>query len=266
MSFLHILVLFIIIILVINWLVKSITVFEYERGLKYINGKFVAILEPGKYWFLNLFTTITKIDIRPKFVSITGQEILSSDGVTLKISLAANFSVSDPYKAINNVEKYQEALYLILQMALRAIIGKTRIDELLEKRNEFGEKLMYLTKENIEELGLKLHLVDIKDIMFPGELKKMFSQAVKAQKEGMAALERARGETASLRHLANAAKMLENNPTLMQLRVLQSVNDSTGNTFVLGLTPTMTPLPIKEKEVREVLEGDKTPVIENSEE
>src|SRR5208283_2216203 len=75
---------------------------------------------------------------------------------------------------------------------------------------------------------------DVKDIMFPGEMKKAFSQVVKAQKEGQAALERARGETAALRNLANAARIMEDNPNLLQLRALQSLTDSPGNSLVLG--------------------------------
>ena len=92
------------------------------------------------------------------------------------------------------------------------------------------------------ELGLKLKVADVKDIMFPGEMKKAFAQVVKAQKEGQAALERARGETAALRNLANAAKMIEDNPNLLQLRALQSLADSGGNTLVLGLPGNSVPL------------------------
>jgi hypothetical protein len=84
--------------------------------------------------------------------------------------------------------------------------------------------------------------------MFPGDLKKAFAQVVIARKQGLAALERARGETAALRNLANAARMLEGNPELMQLRLLQEIGESTGNTIVLGLPASTTPLPLKERD------------------
>jgi len=106
-----------------------------------------------------------------------------------------------------------------------------KMDEILEQRPRLGQKLMEITAGQAEELGLKLQLIGIKDIMFPGELKKVFAKVIEAQKEGMAALERARGETAVLRNLANVAKVLEGNPALMQLRALQS----TGNTVVIGV-------------------------------
>jgi regulator of protease activity HflC (stomatin/prohibitin superfamily) len=100
----------------------------------------------------------------------------------------------------------------------------------LSTRNEIGKKVSSICELRLEEMGLKLHVANIKDIMFPGELKKVFSKVVEAQKEGLAILEKARGETAALRQLANAAKLLEDNPYLMQLRMLQS----TGHTFIIG--------------------------------
>ena len=105
-----------------------------------------------------------------------------------------------------------------------------------------------LTEKKIQELGLKLLSVNIKDIMFPGQLKQIFAQVVKARQEGLAALEKARGETAALRNLAGAAKMIESNPNLMQLRFIQALGESSGNTLVLGMPSQTTTVPIKPKD------------------
>ncbi|MGM0487231.1 MAG: slipin family protein [Planctomycetota bacterium] len=212
--------------------VRRITVLEYEKGLKYGRGKFKSVLAPGQYWYMPFFTIIAKLDIRPRFVSITGQEVLSSDGVTLKVSLAANFEITDPNVAINKVMSFQESLYLELQLALREIIGAVDIDTVLSGRNELSKKLMEATEPKATALGLKLISVNLKDIMFPGKLKEIFAQVVNAKKEGLAALEKARGETAALRHLANAAKMVEGNPNLMQLRLVQALGEASGNTLM----------------------------------
>jgi regulator of protease activity HflC (stomatin/prohibitin superfamily) len=223
---------------------KRITVFEYEKGLKYTKGRFKSVLEAGQYWYLPFFTTIRKLDVRPSFVSITGQEVLSADGVTLKVSIAANFKVIDPNIAINKVKSYQESLYLELQLALREIIGAADIDAVLSNRDQMSKKLMEVTGPKVTELGLGLISVNLKDIMFPGKLKEIFAQVVSAKKEGMAALERARGETAALRNLANAAKMIDNNPNLMQLRALQALGESSGNTLILGVPAQSIPFPV----------------------
>lgn len=230
-------------------LFERVRVFEFERALKYRRGRFTTILGPGQHWVFRPTTSITKLDVRPRFVSVPGQEVLSSDGVGLRVSLAAEYELSDPARAVNEVENFQEALYLTLQLALRQIVGETPIDDLLEKRGELGDRLMELTKAPAEQFGLAVRRVELKDIMFPGALKKTFAQVVNARKEGLAALERARGETAALRNLANAARMIEASPSLLQLRLLQQIGESGGNTIVLGLPTGGTPLPIRQRDI-----------------
>jgi len=222
--------------------IKRVIVYEYQKALKYTKARYTATLGPGQYWILSLFSSIVPVDVRPEFITIQGQDVISADGVTLKVSLAAEFQVADPNVAINRNFSFKTSLYLTLQMALREIVGKEKIDALLENRAAISTKLMELTSGKASHFGLKLISVDVKDIMFPGEMKKAFAQVVKAQKEGQAALERARGETAALRNLANAARTIDDNPNLLQLRALQALADSSGNTLVLGLPSNTLPL------------------------
>ena len=222
--------------------VKRVTVYEYQKALKYTKGRYAGTLNPGQYWILSFFSSIVPVDVRPEFISIPGQDVISADGVILKVSLAAEFQVADPNVAINKNANFRTSLYLSLQMALREIVGKEKIDVLVENRAGISTKLMELTSGKASEWGLKLISADVKDIMFPGEMKKAFAQVVKAQKDGQAALERARGETAALRSLANAARTMDDNPNLLQLRALQALADSSGNTLVLGLPNGAIPL------------------------
>jgi regulator of protease activity HflC (stomatin/prohibitin superfamily) len=225
--------------------IKHIIVYEYQRGLRYKNGRFMGTVNPGQYWILRNFSAIVPVDVRPEFITIQGQDVLSADGVTLKVSLAAEFQVVDPDVAVNKNANFRSSLYLSLQMALREIVGKEKIDALLENRAGISARLMELTSKKASELGLKLISADAKDVMFSGEMKKVFAQVVKAQKEGQAALERARGETAALRNLANAARIMDDNPNLLQLRALQALTDSSGNTLVLGLPNSAVPLVLR---------------------
>ncbi len=213
---------------------RQVIILEYERGLLYRSGKFQRVLNPGRYWYQRLIHTFYKIDVRVRFVSIPGQEVLSADNVSLKVSLAASYRIDDPQRAINSTTNFLEALYLVLQLQLRDLVGSEPVDELLAKRKQIGELLLESSKEKAAELGVTLLSVGLKDVMFPGELKNIYAQVVNARNEGLAALERARGETAALRNLANAAKLLENNPALMQLRILQAVGTGSGNTLVLA--------------------------------
>jgi regulator of protease activity HflC (stomatin/prohibitin superfamily) len=225
---------------------RAVTVYEYERGLRYTRGRFAGLLAPGMYWIIPWLTSVRWVDMRATSTSIAGQEVLTADGVGLKVSIAARFEVADPETAINRVDNYQTALYQDLQLALRQIVGGVTIDDLLQKRAELGRQLTELATPGAEQLGLRLLDAEIKDVTFPGELKRIFTQVVKARQEGLAALERARGETAALRNLANAARMLEQNPSLLQLRLLQVAGQSTGNSLVIGVPPQAGPIPIRD--------------------
>jgi regulator of protease activity HflC (stomatin/prohibitin superfamily) len=215
----------------------QVVIFEHERGVVYRQGKFHRILQPGGHWLYAFLEKLQKVDIRARFITIPGQDVLSADNITVKVSVAVNFKVDDPFKALNSNFNYSESLYSILQLELRDLFGSTPIDQLLLKRKEIGEALFEKSKEKAAEFGLLLLSADIKDIMFPGELKNIFAQIINARNEGLAALERARGESASLRSLANTAKLLENNPALLQLRILQALQSKSGNTIVLSTSP-----------------------------
>jgi regulator of protease activity HflC (stomatin/prohibitin superfamily) len=220
---------------------RHVVVYEYQKALLYKKGRYVRILDPGAYW-ISTYSMIVPVDIRPEVITIPGQDVLSADGVTLKVSLAAEFQVVDPNLAVNKNQNFKGSLYLTLQMALREIVGKDKIDALLENRAGIGGKLMEVASGKASDLGMKLISADVKDMMLAGDMKKAFSQVVKAQKEGQAALEKARGETAALRSLANAARLIDDNPNLLQLRALQTLQDSSGNTLVVGLSSGVLPV------------------------
>jgi regulator of protease activity HflC (stomatin/prohibitin superfamily) len=226
--------------------IRSVTVFEFERGVKFSRGHFAGVLEPGIHWYLPYFTRIQKLDTRPTRVAVTGQEVLSSDGVAVKTSIAATFRIVNPEAALLQTDDYQTAVHTELQLALRAIISGLPVEELLAKRPELAAQLKAMAGERLPGLGIELQDAALRDLTFPGELKKIFTQVVKARQEGLAALEKARGETAALRNLANAAQMIERNPQLMHLRLLQVLGQQPGNTVVLGLQQGGTPIPLRD--------------------
>jgi regulator of protease activity HflC (stomatin/prohibitin superfamily) len=220
-------------LLVAALLFRRCVIYEYQQGLLYTRGKFSRALKAGAHYYFRLFQSVTKIDIRIANVTIPGQETLSADNVSIKVSLAASYRVSDPYVAVNKVANYIESLYLLLQLNARDVIGSFAIDDLLVKREEIGKIIYDKSASKAAELGVELFAVNLKDIMFPGEIKNVFAQVVNAKKEGLAALERARGESAALRNLANAASLFENNPGLKQLRLFQALEKNSNNTVVI---------------------------------
>ncbi len=227
----------------VRWfLLTRVVIFEHERGVVYKQGKFHRVLQPGSYWLYARVEKLQKVDIRARFITIPGQDVLSSDNISVKVSVAINFRVDDPFKALNSSFNYSESLYSILQLELRGLFGSTPIDELLVNRKHIGDALFEKSKDKAAELGLVLLSADIKDIMLPGDLKNIFAKIINARNEGLAALERARGESAALRNLANTAKLLENNPALLQLRILHALESKSGNTIILSTSPEMSGL------------------------
>ena len=222
------------------------TVSEFERGLRFSRGRFTGVLGPGIYRYLSHSTRIQKMDIRPTQLTVPGQEVLSADGVAVKASVAATFRVVDPERAVLGTADYGAAVYTEVQLALRTVIAGLPVEELLARRAEVSAQLKTIATERVARFGVELPEAAIRDLTFPGELKKIFSQVVKARQEGLAALERARGETAALRNLANAAQMIQRNPNLMQLRLLQVLGQQPGNTVVLGVPGGATPIPLRD--------------------
>lgn len=211
------------------------TVYEYEGAVKYYKGRLIGLLKPGQYWYLSHNTHIVKIDIRPTLMTISGQEILTQDGIPIKVSLVGEYEIIDPLTLINKSDNYVHTLYTKLQLVLRDIISMKPVDEVLSERNNLKEELYNRIFKEAEEIGISLRSIDIKDISLGGELKKTFMKVVQAKKEALAQLERARGEVAVLRSLANSAKMIENNPALLQLRILQALGEAPGNTVMLNV-------------------------------
>jgi regulator of protease activity HflC (stomatin/prohibitin superfamily) len=174
------------------------------------------------------------LDIRPTFVAVEGQEVLASDGVAVKVSLAARYVVGDPAAAIIRDADYRRTLYLLLQLALRDAIATRTLDEALAARREIGPEVREACVGPLSTIGVELLEVDVRDVMLPGDLKRAFTAVIAARKDGEVALERARAETASLRALANAGRLVDDNPGMLQLRILQEIGESSGNTVVFG--------------------------------
>jgi regulator of protease activity HflC (stomatin/prohibitin superfamily) len=234
-------------------------VFEYERGLRFRRGRFKGVVEAGVYWQIGSATRIHKIDVRPSRVIVAGQEVLSADGVAVKASIAATFQVKDAARAVLGVDNYQIAIHTELQLVLRSVVSSLPIEELLRRRADIPAQLKELAAPRLSAVGIELQDAALRDLTFPGELKKIFAQVVKARQEGLAALEKARGETAALRNLANAAAMIERSPSLMQLRALQVLGQQPGNTLVLGMQPGATPIPLRDHTAAELPPPPPTP-------
>ena len=225
----------VVVVVALATLLRIVVVHDYERGLRYSRGRLRGLLDPGAYVSLRPLSEIQVFDMRPTSVTIDGQDVLTADGVNLRISLIARYLVVDPAAAVGGDQDYRRALYVTLQLALREALAGRAAEERLSARAQLGPTIKERSAGQLARLGVELLSVDVRDLMLPGELKRAFAGVVAARKEGEIALERARGETAALRNMANAARMLEDHPGLVQLRLLQEIGASSGNTVVVGM-------------------------------
>jgi len=211
-----------------------VTVLEYQRAVRFTDGRFVEVLEPGRHRYRRDRDTHVTLDLRPRMLTVPGQEILTSDGVGVRVTLLARIRTVDPKTYVSAATSPEVELYALLQIACRRVVGGRAAEAILADRAGLGEAVRAETSAlEPARLGVVVELVDVRDVMFPGEFRRALGQVVVAKEEARAALERSRGEVAAMRALANAARMARGNPELMTLRTLQAIVDSKSSVVVL---------------------------------
>lgn len=212
---------------------------EYQRGLLYVDGQYIKTLQPGlhAYWRFNRDIKIEMWDTRSQEIEVSGQEILSKDKVNLRINLSATYLIKDVLRAISTLDNPVTYLYKELQFGLRAAVGTRTLDQLLENKNVIDEIVFAYIRDKVADLGIEVQSVGLKDIILPGEMKTILAKVVEAEKVAQANLIKRREETAATRSLLNTAKVMEDNPTalrLKELETLEKVTEKIGNISVYG--------------------------------
>jgi len=227
-------------------LIQRIIVVDGREALLYRGGRYVRILTTGTHWVFGWKICKVELDVREANLTIAGQEILTADQLTLKVSVVLRYQLIKTELALRSVQNYLEQLHLAVQEALRATVAAKKLDDLLTQREQIVEAMTPLVAEQAERVGVKVLRLTLRDFMLSGELKQAYADAVKARLEGLASLERARGETAALRHLLNATQLMEAHPGLFQLRYLQTIDQAVtegkGHTLMVGLPKEITPV------------------------
>jgi regulator of protease activity HflC (stomatin/prohibitin superfamily) len=215
---------------------RRLAVNQWEQGLLFRHGRLETVLGPGPHRRWGAGFTLRAIDMRPWVLVVPTQEVPTADGATVKVTVAGQAHVAEATTYVTAARDAEQGLYLAIQVALRELVATTTVDDLLTGRGDVGGRLVAGVR-GLDALGIAVDQLEVKDIILPGELKRAQTEVLVARAQGTAALERARGETAALRALANAARMAADNPALMQLRLLQQLEASTGHTVVIGMPP-----------------------------
>lgn len=217
-----------------------IVVQEWERVLLYRDGRFEEALEPGRHRRLRWRRRRVRVVVRPRLLVVPGQEVLTADGLSVRVSLTVACRTADPRRWHESVEDADAFVYAALQVALREAVAGRTLDELLTARDTVPEDVRQRVGTAAEAVGVAVESLALRDVMVPAELRRAAAEVATARAQGQAALERARGEVAAIRALANAARMVAEQPALLQLRTLQAV-EAGGATVVLTPDPGVRP-------------------------
>lgn len=198
-------------------------------GLLTVDGELAQVLQPGLhvFWKYQRSLKIELVDRRVQAMEVAGQEILTRDKVSLRVNLTALWQVLDAVKARSALTSFVEFLYKELQFALREAVGARTLDELLGDKGALDREIGNAVRARVEEHGLAVRSVGVKDVILPGEMKTILNQVVEAEKVAQANLIRRREETAATRSLLNTARLMDENPTLLRMKELETLEKVT---------------------------------------
>jgi regulator of protease activity HflC (stomatin/prohibitin superfamily) len=211
---------------------------QYERGVVLRFGRLIAVRTPGFNVIIPLVDKMYKVDTRVVTLTVEPQELITRDNVTIKVDAVVYFAVVDPAKAILQVVEYAKATSQIALTTLRSVLGQSELDELLAQRDKINQKLAHIIDEHTEPWGVKVSVVEVKDVLLPDSMQRTMAAAAEAEREKRAKVIRADGEFLAAETLAKAAKIIRDEPPALQLRYLQSLVEMSGagNSTIIPIT------------------------------
>ena len=198
---------------------------EYERGVIFRLGRLMGARGPGLFLVVPIFERMVRIDTRVITMDVPAQEVITLDNVTIKVNAVLYFQVLNPNWAVTKVMDYIRATMQIAQTTLRSVVGQVELDELLAKREKINQKLQQIIDEQTEPWGIKVTIVEVKDVELPQNMQRAMAKQAEAEREKRAKLIHAEGEFQASQVLANAADIMAREPVTLQLRYLQTLTE-----------------------------------------
>jgi regulator of protease activity HflC (stomatin/prohibitin superfamily) len=197
---------------------------EYERGVMFRLGRVLTPPRgPGLVWKIPFVDQIVKVDLRTITLNIPPQEVITKDNVPVRVNAVAYFRIVDPQAAIVQVENFMVATSQIAQTTLRSVLGQHVLDELLSEREKINAILQEIIDEATGPWGIKVSIVEVKDVEIPGDMQRAMARQAEAERERRAKIINAEGEFQAAERLKDAALVIEEHPTALQLRYLQTL-------------------------------------------
>ncbi|MEJ2475193.1 MAG: SPFH domain-containing protein [Desulfobacterales bacterium] len=234
--------LIVIVILVVFFLSAALRILnEYERGVIFRLGRVIGPKGPGLIILIPIIDKMTKVSLRLIVLDVDPQDVITRDNVSVKVNAVIYFRVIDPIKAIVEVENYSYAMSQLAQTTIRSVCGQAELDDLLSEREKINTQLQEILDTHTDPWGIKVATVELKHIDLPQEMQRAMARQAEAERERRAKVINAEGEFQAAARLAEASRIIEQHPTALQLRYLQTVNEMSAETN----TTTIFPLPLE---------------------
>ena len=212
---------------------------QYEHGVIFRFGKFMGIRNPGFNLIIPVVDRMVRVDMRVVTMVVEPQEVITRDNVTIKVDAVVYFKVVNPETAVVRVLDYIRATSQIAQTTLRSVLGQSELDELLSHREEINRRLQHIIDEQTEPWGVKVSVVEVKDVQLPEPMQRAMAKQAEAEREKRAKIIHAQGEYQAAATLADAARIIGTEPGALQLRYLQTLTEIAGEH-----NSTIIPLPL----------------------
>jgi len=207
-------------------LVNAIRVLrEYERGVVFRLGRLMAIKGPGLILLIPIVDKMVKVSLRTLVLDVPPQDVITQDNVSIKVNAVVYFRVIQPQKSIVEVENYLTATSQLSQTTLRSVLGQSDLDDLLSQREKINQKLQQIIDAHTEPWGIKVSNVEVKQIDLPQEMQRAMAKQAEAERERRSKVIAAEGEFQASQRLADAAKILSEQPSAITLRYLQTLRE-----------------------------------------
>ena len=231
-----------ILVLVVFFLSAAIRILnEYERGVIFRLGRVIKEKGPGLIILIPIVDKMVKVSLRLVAMDVDPQDVITRDNVSVKVNAVIYFRVIDSIKAIIEVENYTYAMSQLAQTTLRSVCGQAELDELLAEREKINSELQEILDTHTDPWGIKVATVELKHIDLPQEMQRAMARQAEAERERRAKVINAEGEFQAANKLAEASKIIEDHPTALQLRYLQTMKEMSTESN----TNTIFPIPIE---------------------
>ena len=198
---------------------------EYERGVVFRLGRLLGVKGPGLILLIPIIDKMVKVSLRTVVMDVPPQDVITEDNVSLKVNAVVYFRVVQPEKAIVEVENFLVATSQLSQTTLRSVLGQSELDDLLSQREKINQKLQQIIDAHTEPWGVKVSNVEVKQIDLPQEMQRAMAKQAEAERERRSKVIAAEGEFQASQRLADAAKILSEQPSALTLRYLQTLRE-----------------------------------------